>query len=138
MVGFAVAFYRQFALTHPVMKLMTPHFTDTFAINELGRNTLLGSTNSDFERISAVGIKGSLQLMERYYRQRWSFAGFRVPNELAARGFSTAAGEEDGLPDYLYRDYSMLVWNAVHQYVERVVQQVLCARKPALALAIRF
>jgi hypothetical protein len=71
-----ISFFRQLAPTHPLMEFMRPHFAQIFAINALGRRTLLApGKRSDFQRVTAMGLKGTCQLIEKGYQQWWSFKG---------------------------------------------------------------
>ncbi len=56
-------------------------------------------------------------------------ADYRLPNELGSRGFDRVipGSPEDILPNYLYRDYGFLMWDAIYEYVSRVVRQMYSA-----------
>ena len=51
-----IAFYRTLPADHPILKLMTPHFRQTLAINDFGRATLL-KAGGVFDSISTIGLQ---------------------------------------------------------------------------------
>lgn len=121
-----IAAQRQLPPEHGLLALLEPHFHDTIAINSMGRNSLLRPRDSVFDRITAVGLAGALQLMEKTYRRDWSLPGFAFPTELAARGFNRTEplAPSDNLPNFLYRDYGYLLWDALFAYTTEVVARI--------------
>eukprot|EP00808_Paulinella_micropora_P025155 g26250.t1 len=111
-----VAFRRSFSSDHPLHILLSPHFENTLAINELGRNSLLGDTNSDFDRVLATGKLGSLQLMQTAYANR-SILDSAVPRDLRRRGLWPVDPANDPLPGYVHRDLAILWWDTFEKYV---------------------
>ena len=121
-----VAVHRWFPKTHLMHKILTPHFTDTLAINSLGRVTLLPPGGS-FDKAMAPGVRGGLALMAKAYvqgfQQNITMHPFR---ELSARGFKPIALEDRGtakdpMPAYYYRDDALDVFEAIRAYVGQVV-----------------
>jgi arachidonate 15-lipoxygenase len=109
---FVIATHRQLPSDHPLFKLLVPHFQGTLAINDAaqaflvapkgGVNGLLGST-IDNSRVLAV--KGF---------QVRGFNADMLPRRLKERGVDDASV----LPVYPYRDDGLLVWGAIHAWVE--------------------
>eukprot|EP01116_Phalansterium_solitarium_P019892 TRINITY_DN5718_c0_g1_i2.p1 TRINITY_DN5718_c0_g1~~TRINITY_DN5718_c0_g1_i2.p1 ORF type:complete len:1033 (+),score=379.24 TRINITY_DN5718_c0_g1_i2:266-3364(+) len=118
-----IAFYRQLNKRHPVFRLMKPHFHNTLAINNLGRNTLLAAKGSQFDAFMGCGVAGSLQLIGKAFKT-YNFTERAFPNALKARGFDELKpGVPDVLPGYLYRDDGYLLWNALKDYIGGVVKK---------------
>ena len=113
---FAIATHNQLSPSHPLFRLLTPHFVGTLAINE-GALGLLGSrglvdmllaSSNDQSRVLAV--KGA-----QSYQQNINTS--TLPQILAQRGVDDASR----LPDYPYRDDALLVWSAIRQWVDDYV-----------------
>jgi hypothetical protein len=103
------------------MKLMKPHFRLTLAINTFGRDTLL-RPNDAFDRISATGLNGSLQIIQKAY-ESFHFMDKAFPAELASRGFYEVTDEKtDNAPGFYYRDDGFKIWNAINNYVADVIE----------------
>lgn len=122
-----IAARRQFAPTHPIYRSLAPHFHQTIAINNEGRDTLI-SPDGLFERTTALGLKGSLQLIDRAF-SRFNFSEWTFPKRLMEAGFPEIPVAEqltsaDTLPGYLYRDFCYPLWNAMHKYFVEVVDTV--------------
>lgn len=108
---FVLATHRQLHDSHPLSLLLRPHFQGTLAINSAaqrrliapqgGVDRLLGST-IDQDRVFAVlGL------------QSIGFNDAMLPNQLKARGVD----DPNRLPIYPYRDDSLLLWSAIHNWV---------------------
>ena len=113
---FVIATHNQLSPAHPLFLLLTPHFVGTLAINE-GALGLLGSrglvdtllaSSTDQSRVLAVRAAQS-------YQQNINTS--TLPRTLAQRGVD----DPSRLPDYPYRDDALLIWNAMHQWVDDYV-----------------
>ncbi|MEQ1569642.1 MAG: lipoxygenase family protein [Myxococcota bacterium] len=103
---------RSLAPTHPVARLLAPHFEGTLYINDAadqklaapggGVDAVMGGPIT-FSRAAAVS--GA---------QTWSFRGSMLPRELRARGVD----DPETLREYPYRDDALLVHAAIHRWVE--------------------
>lgn len=118
---------RQFAPSHPIYRSLAPHFHQTIAINNEGRDTLI-SPDGLFERTTALGLQGSLQLIDRSF-STFNFSAWTFPARMEAAGFPEIPVEDqltrrDTLPGYLYRDFCFPLWHAMHKYFEQVVDKV--------------
>jgi arachidonate 5-lipoxygenase len=113
---------RQLPADHPILKFMEPHFYNTIAINDLGRNTLLAANSSTFDRILACGVFGGLELMNKAYVNQFNLSLRAIPRELESRGFPQPTPQKDNLPGYLYRDDSLRIWWALKRYVVSVLE----------------
>lgn len=113
---FVIATHNQLSRTHPLFRLLTPHFEGTLAINEgalsllasRGLVDLLLASSIDQSRVFAVKAAQSYQL---------NLNTSMLPQTLAQRGVDDASR----LPDYPYRDDALLLWGAINQWVENYV-----------------
>jgi arachidonate 15-lipoxygenase len=104
---------------HPLYVLFTHHFTALFAINELGKLTLLktgpeGLINQLLE-VGTGGVDGqqvgATALITDAYNN-WSFDQLDFNASLATRGL-----EEDVLPYFPYRDDGKNIWDILGAYI---------------------
>eukprot|EP00038_Savillea_parva_P002296 m.112944 g.112944 ORF g.112944 m.112944 type:complete len:1353 (-) comp10791_c0_seq1:100-4158(-) len=118
-----IGFHRQLKASHPIFKLMVPHFRQTIAINELGRKTLLSPTDSIIGNVVGTGITGALYFMQKQYKA-WNFTESAFPHDLARRGFHEVAPESsnDHLPGFFYRDDGFRIWHAIEAYIGSVLK----------------
>jgi len=113
---FVIATHNQLSPTHPLFRLLTPHFEGTLAINEgalgllasRGLVDMLLAGSIDQSRVLAVKAAQSYQL---------NINTSTLPQTLAQRGVDDASR----LPDYPYRDDALLIWGAINQWVEDYV-----------------
>jgi arachidonate 15-lipoxygenase len=110
---FVIATHNQLSRTHPLFLLLTPHFEGTLAINEgalgllapRGLVDLLLASTIDQSRVLAVKAAQSCQL---------DINNSMLPRTLAQRGVD----DPSRLPDYPYRDDALLLWEAIHQWID--------------------
>lgn len=103
MEAFAIATARQLPPTHPLYRLLRPHFQFLLAINTRG-NTILLSEGAAIDKLMAPTRDASLGLINRAYRER-SFQEQALPNNIQRRGV-----EAQFLPEFPYRDDALLLW----------------------------
>jgi arachidonate 15-lipoxygenase len=104
-----VAMHRQLAKEHPLHKLLLPHFRFTININDDAIHSLIVPGGVVACNVG-IAIESSLELVSRAHREwRWDE---KVPaREFAARGV-------DRLPVFPFRDDTVLLWQAIHDYVD--------------------
>ena len=109
---FVLATHRQLPPTHPLNKLLLPHFKGTLAINHAAQARLIspqGGVNGllagAIDPSRAFAIRG---LQMRGFKDDW------LPVRLKARGVDNTAA----LPVYPYRDDALLIWAAIRDWVK--------------------
>ncbi|PSB29454.1 lipoxygenase family protein [Stenomitos frigidus] len=116
MEAFAIATPRQLPATHPVYRLLRPHFRFLLAINTRGNTILLGE-GAAIDNLMAPTRAASLAIINQAYRER-SFQDYALPTIIHQRGI-----EPDVLPEFPYRDDALLLWEAIARYVTRYLQR---------------
>ncbi|MES2645119.1 MAG: lipoxygenase family protein [Myxococcota bacterium] len=107
--AFAVTTPRHLAEDHPLYLLLAPHLTGTVFINNAAVTSLI-STGGIVDRILSGTIASSVKLSVDAVT---SFAVNQqfLPDAMARRNVET-------LPVYPYRDDGLLVWHALHAWVQ--------------------
>lgn len=108
-----VATHRELAATHPIAALLAPHFTFTLAINENARDSLLAK-GGVVDLMLGSDLAGSVEIMQRANRQ-WRFDEAGPEALLRRRGVDDPAL----LPQFPFRDDTLLLWKAILGHVER-------------------
>lgn len=116
MEAFAIATARQLPTSHPLYRLLHPHFQFLLAINNRGNTILLGE-GAAIDNLMAPTRQASIGLINRAYRSR-SFQDFALPQNIHQRGV-----ESEFLPEFPYRDDALLLWDAIHRYGTQFLQQ---------------
>jgi len=124
MEGVCVAMHRNLASNHPIYRLLAPHFLFTLNLNMVGRQLLFGQTSEDGSRKNgaldlamAMGVKGYNELVKRRFAE-WKLDSDGSPRqEFANRNVMS----ESELPCYPFRDDSLLMYDAIEEYVTAIV-----------------
>jgi arachidonate 15-lipoxygenase len=111
MEALAIATPRQLPYNHPVYQLLSPHFQFLIAINHR-ENSILSAVDN----LIAPTLQTAKRLMSKAYREK-SFWYYSLLNDIDLRGV-----ESKFLPDFPYRDDSLLLWEAIAKYVTRFLQ----------------
>ena len=114
---FIIATARELAPNHPLGILLRPHFQGTLFINNAATVGLInpegivdatfGGTLDESLRITLEGVRG----------YPFSFNDSMLPTFFEQRGVDDVTK----LPDYPYRDDAMLIWDAIHQWVNSYI-----------------
>ncbi|CAG0885599.1 unnamed protein product [Darwinula stevensoni] len=119
MEGCVVCTHRNLSVSHPVFKLLAPHFLFLLAINARGLEKLI-CKGGWVDKTMTVGVEGMFELIARgVERWRMNVEG-NVRNELEARGVL----DPEVLPYYPYRDDAVEIYDAIHLYVREVVPYI--------------
>jgi arachidonate 15-lipoxygenase len=113
---FAIATPRQLPESHPLHKLLRPHFLGMLAINDSaqaklifkggGVNKLLAPTIDNARLLAVIGVKN------------YGFNQAMLPKQLEARGVN----DIEAFPLYPYRDDALLAWDAIYTWVSDYLQ----------------
>ncbi|KAM4536427.1 arachidonate 12-lipoxygenase, 12S-type [Odontesthes bonariensis] len=109
---FCVATLRQLPAVHPIYKLLAPHLRYTLEINCRGRTQLI-SPDGIFKRVVSTGGDGLLVLAQREYKLL-NYRSLQPHWDFCDRGVSQ-------LPNYFYREHSLMLWEAIHSFVSGMV-----------------
>ncbi|MCB9762121.1 MAG: lipoxygenase [Alphaproteobacteria bacterium] len=112
---FVVSAHRQLAPNHPLLRLLLPHFEGTLYINELGWKTVFAPDGLLDWFTGAT--RPSLRDMVVRSAQEFRFEDSILPRRFAARGVDDASV----LSDFPYRDDALLVYGAIHDWVEAYI-----------------
>uniref|UniRef100_H2VCF5 Uncharacterized protein n=1 Tax=Takifugu rubripes TaxID=31033 RepID=H2VCF5_TAKRU len=99
--AYIVAGLRCLPEIHPIYKLLMPHFRYTLHINTGGRKSLFGSN-------------GALSELMRRDLADLHYSYFFLPENVRARGL-------DSIPNNLYRDDGLKLWNIISSFVTAMV-----------------
>ncbi|XP_034020087.1 arachidonate 12-lipoxygenase, 12S-type [Thalassophryne amazonica] len=110
---FCVATLRQLPAVHPIYKLLAPHLRYTLEINCRGRSQLI-SSEGIFKRVVSTGGHGLLILAQKEYKDL-TYRSLQPCCDFIDRGVSK-------LPNYFYREHSLMLWEAIHSFVSDMVR----------------
>ena len=107
---------RQLAKQHPLRVLLEPHFENTLIANEITKSTLV-NPGGVIDRLQAPVLDTSLEICLK------GIADFRLSESAPFEDFARRGVDSlDGLPDYPFRDDSLLVWQEMSAWVDAYVR----------------
>ena len=116
MEGVVVVTHRTLSQSHPLFKLLAPHFLYLIAINTRALNKL-SSEGGILDQTFTIEARGILELVRRR-RPGWRFdKDGSIPEDFKARGVH----DPEVLPRYHARDDSILIHEAIKKYVDKYV-----------------
>ncbi|XP_022084979.1 arachidonate 5-lipoxygenase-like [Acanthaster planci] len=114
----AVAANRCLSPSHPIYKLLAPHFLYVMAINSFALVTLIDPGGIVDKNINA-GSQGFVGLVQRVFPEWRLGVEGSLPEDLRSRGVD----DPDVLPGYHYRDDALLLHGAIKRYAAFVVNK---------------
>lgn len=116
MEGVTVCTHRNLSPSHPLFKLMAPHFLFLIAINSRGIAKLV-SPGGWVDKTLSVGVIGMFEIIRRGL-DVWKLDVHGIPEkDIESRGVLSP----DVLPWYPYRDDAIRIYAAIRTYVAKVV-----------------
>ncbi|XP_071838611.1 polyunsaturated fatty acid 5-lipoxygenase-like [Apostichopus japonicus] len=110
----AVATHRSLSPSHPMFRLLAPHFLYLLAINSRGLSFLI-SPGGWVDKCMTIGCSGMFNLVVRQLGNWRMDTHGTLPNDLKERGVDGKV-----LQNYYYRDDALLMYNAIKNYVSEV------------------
>ncbi|XP_035228513.1 allene oxide synthase-lipoxygenase protein-like [Stegodyphus dumicola] len=117
MEGVVICTHRNLSPSHPLYKLLAPHFLFLLAINSRGLDKLI-SPGGWVDKTMTLGRKGMFELIKKGISEWKLNVHGIVPNEIKSRGV-----QSDVLPHYPYRDDAMLIYLTIRKYVSKIVHR---------------
>ncbi|XP_042907350.1 allene oxide synthase-lipoxygenase protein isoform X1 [Parasteatoda tepidariorum] len=117
MEGVVICTHRNLSPSHPLYKLLAPHFLFLLAINTRGLYKLI-SPNGWVDKTMTVGRKGMFELIKKGLNQWHMNVHGMVPNEIRSRNV-----DSDVLPHYPYRDCATMIYLAIRKYVSKIIHR---------------
>jgi arachidonate 15-lipoxygenase len=108
---FVMATHRQLLPTHPLSRLLRPHFEGTLKINN-GAQSLLIAPKGGVDKNLAATIDCARTLTV-VGLQTYGFNSAMLPKQLKQRGVD----DPETFPIYPYRDDALLLWGAIKDWV---------------------
>ncbi len=105
-----VATHRQLSASHPIQTLLKPHFRFTLEINEGAKHSLI-IPGGVVASVLSPSIQGSLGMV-RDARVAWRF-----DQNLPHRLFELRGLDVSRLPEFPFRDDTLLLWDAIRDFV---------------------
>lgn len=108
-----VATNRNMNSSHPVYRLLEPHWFRTLSRNEAARATLVPEVI--FELVGITSVQAESFIDHAY--KSFSFVGDYVPNDLPSRGFPLDKLDTEKFKNYAYARNMILMWNVLRKFV---------------------
>ncbi|KAK2188581.1 hypothetical protein NP493_128g05087 [Ridgeia piscesae] len=117
MEGVCIAMHRNLSSSHPVFRLLAPHFLFLIGINASGMERLI-SPRGWLDNCTTVGREGLLELIRRGTAEWRIDVNGSLPRDLKSRGLL----DQNILPYYGYRDDGLLIYNAIEGYIKEILE----------------
>ncbi|XP_072049919.1 polyunsaturated fatty acid lipoxygenase ALOX15B-like [Amphiura filiformis] len=108
------------SLSHPIFRLMAPHFLYMLNINKVARDLLLNEGGWVDTKMT-IGVKGMLEIIRRRYQGTDTVKPWRLDVDGFLKEDIKNRGVED-LPKYTFRDDALELHNIIKKYVEDIVE----------------
>lgn len=112
-----VAANRCFDITHPIFKLLEPHWYRTLPLNAAARETLVPSIVFDLVGLSGKQPKDFI----KHAFHNFHFTDSYIPKDLAKRGFPVEDLEKVKFRNYPYAKNMIRMWRGIQKFVKSMV-----------------
>lgn len=112
MEGVIIALHRNVSVSHPIFKLLAPHTLFLMAINSRGLKKLI-SEGGWVDCTMTIGVAGMYDLVSRC-QSKWRFDLHGTP---PAEFKSRNVEDPNVLPNYYFRDDSLVIYKIIRDYV---------------------
>lgn len=119
MEAVSIARHNHLGDSHIIGRLLKPHMTMTIFMNFAARHSLIKPKDSLTQQQFSVGRYGALKLISDEMLNKYFWQNMTFPRMMEEKGFPE--NQTDGLQQYHYRDDGFKLWNALHNYVDKVV-----------------
>lgn len=117
MEGVIAALQRNVSMSHPILKLLVPHTYYMFQVNKMAIKLLL-SPNGWINTVMNIGVENVFKLVSNI-NPKWRIDLEGIPpKEFASRNVE----DPNVLPNYHFRDDTLIIYNIIHDYVKAYVQ----------------
>lgn len=117
MEGVVIALMRNVSVSHPILKLLKPHTLYLLAINSRAITTLLAE-GGWIDTTMSIGASNTYKLVSQF-KDVWRFDLHGTPpEEFKSRNVE----DPEVLPNYYFRDDSLLIYSIIRNYVNDYVQ----------------
>jgi arachidonate 5-lipoxygenase len=110
---------RQLSPSHPIFRLLAPHFLYLIAINSAAVEQLT-APGAWVDQAMQIGHVGMFNII----RRKWATWDVKEDGNLLKNLKKREVDDETALPHYHYRDDAKLLWNAISEYVAEIVDNV--------------
>lgn len=117
MEAVGVITHRTLSPSHPIFRLLAPHFLYLMAINSRALEVLV-SEGGWVDTCMSIGRVGMFNILKRVLPDWRLDVQGTLPNDLKARGVD----DPEVLPNYHYRDDGLLLYDAILKYATKVVK----------------
>ncbi|KAJ8048940.1 Arachidonate 12-lipoxygenase, 12R-type [Holothuria leucospilota] len=111
-----VAVHRSLSPSHPVFRLLAPHFLYLIAINDAALSSLVNE-GGWVNKAMSIGRDGMFDILSRHLAKWRLDVQGSLPADLKDRGVD----DINALPGYYYRDDGLRIYYAIHEYVKDVL-----------------
>lgn len=117
MEAYALGTMRNLPDSHPVYKLLKPHFQHIMTINMVERTELFND-GGVADQVFSIGQEGRKELLQRAARE-YDVTWTHIKHSIEKRGVANP----ELLPGYCYRDDGLKVWQAIETFVQDVIRE---------------
>ncbi|XP_035665132.1 allene oxide synthase-lipoxygenase protein-like [Branchiostoma floridae] len=117
MESVALCAHRNLSVSHPVSRLLAPHFNQLIPAN---RETLrMLDPGQWMDETTRIGRDGFIDILQRGWKSHWRMnVEGNLPRDLENR----EVDDTTALPNYHYRDDALPIWYAIEKYTRSVLK----------------